>query len=140
MKKTITLLALALLTGINSYAQNKASKKCNAVASFGTHTGTSEITKADLSNVKEITIKNECTDNAAYMVVSYEVTVVKDGNVNNNNTSNVVVEKGAGPFSKEIMEAFKNASSGGKVFLDNVKVKAADGVLNSIPGITLKIK
>lgn len=133
MKKAIFTLTAIVLTATASYAQAKDAKNCDLRAYFGTHTATSEISKADLGNVSELIAKDECDAKKTATVESFEFTAMVGGKP--------LVFTGKGnQLSEEMRKALGKVQNGSKVFIDNVKAKMADGSLKSIPGITLKIK
>ena len=139
MKNKLFLSALSLVVGGTLLAQSApsaaAKKECYPVASVANHTGTSNITKAELEKFSEISVKNDC-DKETYTVVSFEFTAALD-----NSDKKPAIFMGTSPvLSSEMKTALTKLKPGSKVFLDNFKAKKADGTIKSISGITLKVQ
>jgi hypothetical protein len=133
MKKVIIAFAAIAITSTTSFAQAKDAKKCGAIAYFGTHTGTSEISSSELASVNEYTVKDPCDEKVSGKVESFEFTAVI------NSKPTVIMGKGS-EVTAEMKKVFTQLKSGDKVFLDSFKAKMVDGSMKKIPGITLKIK
>ena len=134
MKHKLFLSALALLISGTLLAQSAPADKktCNIVASIDNHTGTSTITKAELDNLKEVTVKNDC-DKDAYTIVSFEFTTMVDGKA-------IGLIGTSAVLTPEMKAALAKTKAGSKVFLDSFTAKTATGPVKKIPGITLKVK
>ncbi len=104
------------------------------ITSVGGKTGTTEIKKIELAGIGGMKAELQGFDFAAnFIVVSYELTAIIKGSP--------YVATGSGPgFSPEMKAKLGQVSTGGKIFIDNVKAKGPDGTIRSIPGVTLKVK
>ena len=133
MRNKLFLSAISLVLSGTLIAQAPADKKaCNIVASVDNHTGTSDISKADLDKLTEIKVKNDC-DKEVYTITSFEFTAIVD--------NKPIAFKGTGPvLTAEMKATLLKVKSGSKVFLDSFSATKADGTAKKIPGITLHVK
>ena len=104
------------------------------VAAVGGKKGTSDIKKIDVAGIGGISAPLEGFDfQANFIVISYELTAIIKGTP--------YVASGTGPsLTQEMKTKLSQVSTGGKIFIDNVKAKGPDGTIRSIPGVTLKVK
>ncbi len=104
------------------------------VAAVAGKKGTTDIKKIEVSGIGGVQALLEGFDfQANFLVVSYELTAIIKGSP--------YVATGQGPsLTQEMKTKLGQISTGGKIFIDNVKAKGPDGTIRSIPGVTLKVK
>ena len=116
---------------IGAFAQVKTTIKCKPEVYLGTHTGTSEITKAELITFKELTVKNNCNDGSVFL--GFDLTTIVNGGTVICSTNSMILHK-------DMTDAINQVKVGSKIFIDNVRIKKPDGTIKVIPGITIKVK
>jgi len=103
------------------------------VAFFGTKKGDDKMSKAELTSILGVSAKLENFDfELKFDIVSFDISMSVGSNiVTESSKSNRVT-----PAQSTML---KNAKTGGKVYIENVKAKGPDGSVVSIPGVNLKI-
>jgi hypothetical protein len=96
--------------------------------------GTVECKKMELAGFGGVQALLEGFDfKANFVVISYDFTAVIKGQA--------IPYTGNSPgFTGDMKTALGKASTGSKIFIDNVKAKGPDGTVRSIPGLTIKVK
>ncbi len=104
------------------------------VAAVAGKKGTTDIKKIEVGGIGGVQALLEGFDfQANFLVVSYELTAIIKGSP--------YVATGQGPgLTSEMKAKLGQITTGGKIFIDNVKAKGPDGTIRSIPGVTLKVK
>ena len=105
-------------------------QNCKSYAVLNGHSGTSEITKKELAEIKKLEVGGNCGE---YRVISYEFTMkIKGQPVSFTGTGST--------FSKDVGTVLTQPKAGSKIFFDNIKAKGPDGKVKIVPGITLIVK
>ena len=139
--KHITMVLLVLFFYYNLKAQEDTIivlKKVDIaegipIAKFGGRTGSSSISKEELITIEElIVVQDSTTSEKELIIISFDVTTIIQGF----EMSLLVMGNKVSESQKNILRKVK---PGENIYIENIKVKAADGVVMQLSKIHLKV-
>jgi gliding motility-associated protein GldM len=100
----------------------------------GQYKGEAHVSKAELESITSVNVTLENFDfDVHFEVVSFDMSSVSD-------FTSVIFTSKTKALTPEMKSQLQSLKSGSKVYFENVTVKAPDGTLRKIPGVTLKIQ